>query len=126
MESTTRRDFLKRSASAAAVTGTAGGAVVAVAAQHPDADLLALDRHLSEEEARFDREADNLSGDDFDARSEELSEIELRLAEMPVFTAEGIAVKLRRIQIFFPGETGYDRTNYRTAFEALRRLSGRA
>ena len=126
MEPTSRRDFLKRSASAAAVTGATGGAVAAVAAQHPDADLLVLERRLSEAEARFDREADGLSSDDFDARSEALSEMEFRLSEMPAFTADGIAVKLNRIQAYFPGETAYDRTNFRTAFEGLRRLSGRA
>ena len=126
MEPTTRRDFLKRSASAAASTGAAGGMVAAVAAQHPDADLLALERHLTEAEARFDREADDLSSDDFEARSEALSAMEVRLSEMPAFTAEGIAVKLSRIQAYFPGETAYDRINFRTAFEALRRLSGRA
>ena len=123
MQDRTRRAFLQGSAAAAAGAAVTIPAVATLATNHPDAGLLDLERHLVAEEARFDREADDLSREDFDARSEEIFAIELRLSEMPAVTADGIAVKLRRLQAYFPGETVYDRTNFQRAFEALLRLS---
>ena len=124
MQNSTRRAFLQGTAAVAAGAAAPIPAIAAVGPDHPDAELLELERHILQETAKLDA-AGLISDDELDAWSEQLCQMETRLAEMPARTPEGIAVKLRRINEYFAGETAYDRSYFRTAFEALRRLAGR-
>lgn len=125
MNDTTRRAFLKGAGAVTAGAAVSIPAIASVGPDHPDAELLALERQLLDIDAKLNTRG-LLSDDEADVVIEKHSAIERRIAAAPAHTPEGIAVKVRRMQAEMLVETDYDRDNFRTVLEALSRIAGRA
>lgn len=118
-----RRNALKGGAAVALGTALIG---LAEAAPSPDAQLIAWETEIHEREAAFDREPSH-TDKEIAAFCSQSAALEHRIAETEAHTAEGLAVKLRRLTRDFEwGEGAWTEHNLRTMALSLERLAGRA
>ena len=120
MQSLSRRDAIK-GGTALAATATLGFPAMA---DNPDAELLALEGELVRAIDAFNA-AGNISDEEFNRRGAYTSALESRIAEMPAKTADGVAVKLRRLRYIINDDDGmWTNELMETSIAALERLAG--